>query len=531
MKNTLAVKWQDLEKLVRLLAEAKFSGTARAEDIAGVKCDCVIYIDDGSVVVVEITKEKSIDKLRGDINKFNTIRPYFFQKNIFPRCYFVTLENPTPALIEAGKACYVQVSSVSQFFNTLLGLRNYTTIRKTKSFGSAIDIYSGEPDQSRYVEVNYFSDDGEPYTTQRIASELVAGKVVVLIGDYGSGKSRCVMEVFNKLLETTDCHYRNPIAINLRDNWGLKRASEVINRHFTDLGLGEYVSDILKVAYSPATIYLLDGFDEIGAQTWSDDPTKLVEIRSQSLVGIKDLIQKSKGGMLITGREHYFNNDVELLTCLGLESKRIVFLRCNQELSEHQFSELIGRDTGELPGWIPKKPLIGTIIRDIEPNLIADIFNTSTGQLDFWDLLLTTFCEREAKINPILDASIIRTLYSQIGRLSRMTSSKLGPISIKQINDAFEKTTGRPPTDESAIILQRLPGLSRIGAESLDRQFVDSYILDGLKAEDVLSIFSESAVEPLSIEWKHAIESFGAYYLATRIQSNSRNCCIFEKTS
>jgi len=107
----------------------------------------------------------------------------------------------------------------------------------------------------------------------------------------------------------------------------------------------------------------------------------------------------------------------------------------------------------------------------------------------------------------------------RIGRLSRTTKGSLGPISIKDINDAFERTTGRPPTDVSAIILQRLPGLSRIGAESLDRQFVDTYILDGLKAEDVLQIYSELPPDVLTQEWKHPIEDFGMFFLATRIQS------------
>jgi hypothetical protein len=519
MSLQVNIKWQELEQLVRIIAEAKFSGTARAEDIAGVKCDCVIHLDDGSVVIVEISKEDTIDKLRKDINKFNTLRPFFFQKNIFPKCYFVTLNDPTPSLIEAGKANYVQVHSVNQFFNLMLGLRDYVNIRQRFPFGSAIDLYSGEPDDKKYVQVNYFSDSGEAFSAEKISNELVKGKTIVLIGDYGSGKSRCVKEVFAALIQSQRKHFRHPIAINLRDNWGLKRATELITRHFTDLGLGEHVSEVLKVAFSTASVYLLDGFDEIGAQTWSDDPTKLVEIRKQSLVGIKDLVQKTKGGVLITGREHYFNNDVELISCLGLDSKQVLFLRCNQELNDSQFSELIGLPTSNLPSWIPKKPLIGTIIRDIDPAVVDHIFTTSTGQIDFWDLLLNTFCEREAKINPILDPSIIRALYAQIGRLSRSTRTNLGPISIKQINEAFEKTTGRPPTDESAIILQRLPGLSRIGAESLDRQFVDTYILDGLKAEDVLAIYSQSETKSLELEWKHPIETFGAFFLATRIQS------------
>ena len=51
------------------------------------------------------------------------------------------------------------------------------------------------------------------------------------------------------------------------------------------------MDDVLKAAFSTANIYLLDGFDEVGAQTWSDDPTRLVSIRRQSLVGVKDLIR------------------------------------------------------------------------------------------------------------------------------------------------------------------------------------------------------------------------------------------------
>jgi uncharacterized protein YjbI with pentapeptide repeats len=526
-KKPKEIPWQQLERQVRSVAEAKFGGTARAEDIAGVKCDCVIRLTDGSAVLVEISKERTIDKLRQDINKFNTIRPFFIQQNIFPKCFFVTLGSPTPALIAAGQANHVQVYSFPQFFNFILGLGNYLALRQKQAFGSAIDLYSGAPDENKYVEVEYASDSGVPYTPERIAGELRRGRTVVLIGDYGTGKSRCVKEIFASLVANEGREFMHPIAINLRDNWGLKRAQELITRHFTDLGLGERVPDVLKTAFSSANIYLLDGFDEVGAQTWSDDPTKLVDIRKQSLVGVKDLIQRSNGGVLITGREHYFNNDAELLECLALGGKEVLLLRCPQELSEDQFSELIGGSPISLPRWVPKKPLIGIIIRSIgDARIVRELFETSTGQVDFWDLLLNTFCEREAKINPILDGAIIRSLYAKIGRLSRMTRTPLGPISIKEINDAFEMTTGRPPTDESAIILQRLPGLSRIGAESLDRQFIDEYILDGLKAEDILGIYSASDTALLDIAWKHPIGTFGAFFVGTRLQSVNQSRAI-----
>lgn len=218
----------------------------------------------------------------------------------------------------------------------------------------------------------------------------------------------------------------------------------------------------------------------------------------------------------------YFNNDAELITCLGLDKKSPLFLRCNQELSADQFAEMIGRKSPDFPGWMPKKPLIASIIRDIDEKVFEPILKTASGQIDFWNLLIDTFCEREANINAILDQAIIRELYTKIGRLSRTTLTALGPISIKQINDAFEETTGRPPTDESAIILQRLPGLGRIGAESLDRQFVDSFILDGLKAEDALGLLAHLDGSWLDSHWKNPVEDFGAFYIATRLTTNKQ---------
>lgn len=518
--------WQELEEAVRGLSEAKFGAQARHELIAGVKCDCVIHLGNGSAVIVEISKESTIEKLRTDIAKFSVIRPYFIGQNIFPRCYFVTFGSPTDALIEAGKALHVEVHSVAQFFNHLLGLRNYVTLRKEIAFGSAIDLYSGQPDRRNYVPVLYYSESGETFSAKKIAERLVLGKTVVLLGDYGVGKSRCVKEVFSELTENFLRSFMNPIAVNLRDNWSLKRASEILTRHFTELGLGDIVADFLKICYSKNTVYLLDGFDEIGAQTWSDDPNKLLDIRQKSLAGVKELITSARGGILVTGREHYFNNDVEMMKCLGTDLKDLLILRCNQELTEKQFGELVGWELETLPAWLPKKPLIGTVIREIEQDAMENLLSSSSGQTDFWDLLITNVCEREAKINSALDAGIIRSLYSHIGRIARNTTTPLGPLSIKTINEAFEKTTGRPPTDESAIILQRLPGLGRIGAESLDRQFVDAYILDGLKAEDVLSIYSDSLIDPLQESWKHPVEGFGSFYLASKISSVKQQASV-----
>ncbi|WP_416763116.1 NACHT domain-containing protein [Roseateles sp. So40a] len=521
-EETMEITWQDLENLIRGVASVKYGQLARAEDIAGVKCDCVVRLDDGSVVLIEISKEHSIDKVRTDIAKFNTLRPHFFAQNIFPKCFFITLDRPTPAMIEAGKSQHIGVYSVSQFFEFILGYGKYKAARKDKPFGSAVDLYSGQPDMNSFVPVTYVGLDGKNFSVDDIAEELLNRRTVVLIGDYGSGKSRCIKEVFDKLSNKTSVKFQYPFAINLRENWGLKRAKEILTRHFTDLGLSEVLDQTLASAYSPASIYLLDGFDEIGAQAWSNDPARLVDIRKQSLVGVKELVTSATGGLLITGREHYFNNDVELMTCLGLLNKNPLVLRCNEQLNNDQFAEMLGRRGAEFPAWMPKKPLIATIARDIDPEMLDLMFSSSTGEADFWDLLINSFCEREARINSILEPHIIRSLYTRIGRLTRNTATALGPISIKHINEAFEETTGQPPTDESAIVLQRLPGLSRIGAESMDRQFADLFILDGLKAEDVLDTYSQGAPKVLKEEWKNPVGELGAYFIGAHLESTGQ---------
>ena len=129
---------------------------------------------------------------------------------------------------------------------------------------------------------------------------------MVLTGEYGSGKSRCIREVFRKLSETALSDLTFPVAIDLRDSWGLKRSPELLRRHFADLGRDGKADRAVTAMRNDCLTFLLDGFDEIGSQAWSNDGVKLRTIRSQALEGVRSLIESSTCGVLITGREHYF---------------------------------------------------------------------------------------------------------------------------------------------------------------------------------------------------------------------------------
>lgn len=52
------------------------------------------------------------------------------------------------------------------------------------------------------------------------------------------------------------------IPINLRDHWGSRRATEILDRHFSDLGLD--AKNFIKTYEKSNIIYLLDGLMKLG---------------------------------------------------------------------------------------------------------------------------------------------------------------------------------------------------------------------------------------------------------------------------
>ena len=71
-------------------------------------------------------------------------------------------------------------------------------------------------------------------------------------------------------------------------------------------------------------------------------------------------------------------------------------------------------------------------------------------------------------------------------------------------------------------MLQRLPSLGRLGRETDDRQFTDTYILDGLRAKDVgeIAVSSHETVrDVLHTPWGNGLDSLGQ-----RILANDPSC-------
>lgn len=525
--------WQSFEKKIRDIASYRWNCSATTETIAGVKCDCVLKPDVDQYIIIEITEESSLTKVRNDITKLATVRLSLMQKGIFAKCYFVMKDIPTDSMRAAGEGQRVFIRSAEEFQNEYFEYKSYVYIRKQKQFGSLINIETGEPENNTYINVLYLNKrTGQELGINDIVDLLKKGKKVILKGDFGLGKSRCVKQIFDIMTQDT---VRNPyvISINLRDHWGSKRATEILDRHFADLGLN--ARNFIKTYEKPNIVYLLDGFDEIGTQSWSSDPRRMQYIRRISVCALKDLLQKVQGGVLITGREYYFNSDNEMFNSLGLSEEQTVLLECHREFTEDQLLNYIVqnlpslKDKGDLkslPLWFPKRPLVIQLLL----KYAGDIFSVNYALDDmcgFWHAFLSKICEREANIYPTLNPEIIKNVLLYLSNFTRSSTSNTGPISQTDLSNAFEFASGFSPSDESSIMLQRLPSLGRISADSPDRQFLDGFILNGLRAENIIQLSKSWDTSILATEWKYPLDTTGLQILSEYISKDSKRLDTF----
>ena len=321
-------------------------------------------------IAIETTCNTQIEKIRTDINnRLGFLRKHKIFENVFVECYMVLGYEPTASMVEYASVAKIQILSFNSFKKQFFDYYPYSTQRYKKTFGSAFDLTTGKDDAKEYIGVNYTDSSGILYKISDIADALKRGKRIILLGDYGTGKSRCIKEVFNNLAQNPDFY---TFCINLRDNWGLKRKSEIINRHFEELGLSGSAEKALRLSTQDNCIFLLDGFDEIGSQSWSTNPKKLVSLRKKALQGIAQIVSESVGGVIISGREQYFNTHEEMLQALGLVKKDgVLVLYYPEEFTEEEMQQYLEAGTapvlvGNIPDWIPRKPLTYNVLSGLQ---------------------------------------------------------------------------------------------------------------------------------------------------------------------
>ena len=507
--------WATFEDRVRGIAEYIWDRPCKPARVGGVNLDGVVSLDPEVSCFIEITEQRTLGKVREDVQKLLTAKAAALASGRLARCFCVIDGPATPGMAEAGAPHHIRVLSIDEFSKMFFDYDRYFAARNMAQFGSAINQLTGAQDNTEYVAVKYLVDGRKAEASAaEIADWLFEGKKIVMLGEYGSGKSRCIQEVFRHASKKANEEFCYPIAIDLRKSWGLVRGAELVRRHFADLGLDNFQSSAIRALNVSSLAFLLDGFDEIGSQAWSNDATKLKAIRAKALEGVKDLVKTSKNGVLITGREHYFQNNAEMLSALGLAPSDTVIIRSKNEFSDSELLEYFHkRDINvDVPSWLPKRPLICQTISDLAEQDLEEMFGDEGDEIAFWNHFIKVLCERDAKIHVSFDPDAIFRLFVNLARMTRGKSANVGPISLAELQEAFEAAVGQTPVEEASAMLQRLPSLGRVTPESNDRQFIDVYILDGLRAKDIINLCAsdDTSIEMVTTAvWTNPLDDLG----------------------
>jgi hypothetical protein len=525
----MELKWASFPEQVRDIATKIYGQACEPATLKRVELDGLIELGPDYFVAILCANDVMRKELQNAIRIMTNFRKQMIQSGIYVKA-FVVSKSPFPVDLSADSDKEgVTTATVSSFASLLIEYEKYRSARLQYPFGSSVDPKTGAIDRIAYVPVRYKSVASDrSYGPKDIAALLLEGRKIVLLGEFGSGKSRCIAEIYSAISNEWGASFQFPFAINLRECWGMRTADELVRRHISTVNLPDLESASVKVLKRQAGIYLLDGFDELGSQAWSSDESKLRALRAQALSGVRDLVEKSDTGVLVAGREHYFSSFDEMIQTLGLANRNPLVLRVSEEFTIDEMEEYFDAANIQisLPSWLPRRPLICQTISQLSDDDIGRMFSEERREAEFWEHFIDIVCTRDARISEAFDADKIFAVYVELARISRHKPMNVGPFSLREMQAAFEQAIGQAPTEDASVMLQRLPSLGRVGAESVDRQFVDTYILDGLRAKDVaripdLSIDTQKLV--LDEQWSNPLNVLGQRVLARSINKRGGN--------
>jgi len=413
------------------------------------------------------------------------------------RGWWITRDEPTAdqRKISDKHRDSVNTLSFSQFQARLIDSRAYLNARDNYVFGSVRDPATGDPEpQIDYVPLDLVrSDSGDLVSPAGMAALLTEGRTIVLLGDYGAGKSMTLREIHRELkkshLKGTSSTF--PVYLNLRDHHGQSDPAEVIERHARSIGFAR-PSHLVRAWRAGYVHLLIDGFDEISTVNIQGLWKKLQDNRFRAMEAVRRLIREhpARAGLLVAGRAHFFDSPVERRRALGLPAE-CVELSLN-EFTEEQISTYLKRAgiTGFIPGWLPSRPLLvgylaakGLLVDLVKEDSTGEQLDPSVG----WDLLLDSIAAREAEIEAGIDGRTVRRILERLATKARATPSGLGPIGPESVVQGFSEICGYGPDDRGMVLLQRLPGLGTDREEDNSRSFVDQDFADACRAGDLVS--------------------------------------------
>jgi len=460
-----------------------------------------VFITEECIHLLEATAERKKEKAIKDATKL--AEHYKIFQNIAQdkpiQCWLVFRHEPTAEQRDAAKLIQKQRNlrinclSYQQFQAKLVNAQQYLSARDGYRFGSIHDPRDGTANQSlQYVELDILDSSNNYWDIERISNDIQCGGCFELVGDYGAGKSMTLREIYKKLraqyLKSKTSKF--PIYINLREHQGQKDTAEILERHAKNIGF--YPPHHLVRAWNTGYVYLiLDGFDEITSLGIQGKWRKLREMRYRSMEAIRKFIENKSesSGIIIAGREHFFDNNAERKESLKTFSFTTLTLNDFTDEQIERYKKVNNIDC-IVPKWMPSRPLLlGTlllkgVLQKVQEHAITD---PGIG----WNTLLDEISEREARIEVGIDGTTVRTIFERLATKARASADGMGLFSQDDIFNIFVEVCEYPPDEQALILLLRLPGLGIDSQAEGTRKFIDADLVDTCRAGDVTRFIRE----------------------------------------
>ena len=519
---------QAFENSVRRIARELWAATyAGAAMVDGRERDLVFETDD-VIYVVEATTDRSKAKAAHDVQKLLEFRRVHARRGKVISCWFVTQSEPTADQRSvAPKDSTVNVLSFDQFRSKLVRAADYLAARAAYEFGSARDPRTGSSSVGdRYYPLELARvgvGSRQAANVSTLLDLMASGGRLVVLGDYGAGKSMTLRELFRQLSNRFQRGQspRFPLHLNLRDHHGQTHPDEAIERHGRSVGIGE-PHRLVHAWRAGFTDLILDGFDELAMYGWGIRTRRLHDYRHGTMRLVRNLISQTppESAVVVAGRPYFFDTLDELRGALELRSDAVMFRI--EPLTTEQVAGFLRRQGWDktLPGWFPARPLLLAHLADRE--LLDQVSAVPIGSdpAAAWHHFLTVICEREAQIQQFLNGDTIRQVLERLASVLRERSNALGEITFEDLERSFAEVCGYEPDAEAATVLSRLPGLGQTGTNT--RKFIDDD-LEGAAAAGDLVRFAHDPYSSPSRAWRVQLGQLAIAVAAHRLAADGRS--------
>lgn len=493
-----------------------------------------IFETEDCIHVVEATTSLKKEKAENDATKtfalIGQFRKQYLEKAI--KGWFVTSEPPTVDQIEAVRKIgqgVVSAVSFAELQRRLVDVNEYLDCRSKYAFGSARNpINDSFETLDDYVDAGLLQmDKGKVWHAAETTKALLDGGTFTILGDFGSGKSMTLREIYVRL----EKQYRKgqissfPLYVNLRDHQGQTDTDEILERHAKRIGFSQ-PSHLVRAWRAGYAIILLDGFDEftpLGVQT---SYGQIKKYRYDAMTALRHFANQTpeRSGWAIAGRMHYFDGTADRRNCLGTRPATVE--ATVSDFSESQIAEYLKRKgmDSNIPAWLPSRPLLlGNLAARAASkgdSVLADATLAGLTAEEGWPYLILRIAEREARNEPGVDAAAIRSILERLASKVRRFAVGHGKLTRTEMAAAFEEVVGQQPDPRAIQMLLRLPGLAVRDDDHEARVFVDPDFADACATGDLVRLL----VSPHDTDVFGALSDLVQPIGATGVAIVSRHC-------